>query len=191
MDKVPSPIRCVRRAQLVRYAPRYRRGCWNRAIKALCFTTAIVAPSAHADALIPFMVVPWGQVVLLPLVVIVEGAILRVLLPGSWGAAMLQSLGANAASTLVGVALYVGCMFFVGNVLYSWWFMGRLGTSGLRAGLISISFAVFLYAISWKIESVVIARMRKVTLAVVSKPCAVANAVTYGILLSLAVMVGR
>lgn len=146
---------------------------------------------AHADAMIPYMVVPWGQVFLLPLVIIVEGAILRGFLGGGVVAVMLQSLVANVASTIAGAALYMSGMPFVGDPLFTWWFKGALGTEAVRGALISLSFAVILWTISWAIESVVIARMRKVTLSVIAKPCAVANVATYGLLLALALWFGK
>ena len=67
----------------------------HRAVSWLSLLIGIVPLSAHADAMIPYMVVPWGQVFLLPLVIIVEGAVLRAFLGGGVVAVMLQSLIAN------------------------------------------------------------------------------------------------
>ena len=67
---------------------------------------------AHADAIIPYVVVPWGQALLLPIVVIIEGLILVASLGGGVMATMLQSLVANVASTIVGGLIYVGTMTF-------------------------------------------------------------------------------
>jgi hypothetical protein len=146
---------------------------------------------AHADAMIPYMVVPWGQVFLLPLVVIVEAAILRGFLGGRVIAVTLQSLTANVASTIVGALIYVGGMSLIGAPLFTWWFKGALGTEAIRAALISLFFATALWAISWAVESLVISRMRKTTLSVVAKPCAVADAATYVLLLALALWFGK
>ena len=141
--------------------------------------------------MIPYMVVPWGQLFLLPLVIIVEAAILHSFLGGGVLAVALQSLTANVASTIVGALLYVGSMSLIGHPLFTWWFRGGFGTEAIRAALISLSFALALWAISWAIESLVISRMRKTTLAIVAKPCAVANAATYVLLLALALWFGK
>jgi hypothetical protein len=137
------------------------------------------------------MVVPWGQVFLLPLVVVVEAAILRGFLGGGILGIALQSLVANVASTVVGALIYFAGMSLVGEPLFTWWFKGGLGTEAIRAALISLSFAAALWAISWGVESFVISRMRKTTLAVVAKPCAIANAATYVLLLALAIWFGK
>jgi hypothetical protein len=147
--------------------------------------------SAHADAMIPYMVVPWGQVFLLPLVVIVEAAIIRGFLGGGVIAVTLQSLVANVASTIVGALIYISGMSLIGDPLFTWWFKGGLGTEAIRAALISLSFAAALWAISWAVESLVISRMRKTALSVVAKPCAIANAATYVLLLALALWFGK
>src|SRR5258706_11390334 len=101
--------------------------------------------AAHADAMIPYMVVPWGQVFLLPLVIIIEALILRALLGGGVLAILLQSFLANVASTLVGAVLYIGTMSLGGNAMFTWWFKGTLGTEALRSALISFSFAAVLW----------------------------------------------
>lgn len=147
---------------------------------------------AHADAIIPYVVVPWGQALLLPIVVIIEGLILVASLGGGVVAAMLQSLVANVASTIVGGIIYFGTMTFVGEPMYMWVFRAGIFGKGraIRTTLLSLAFAAVLFTISWAIESWVISRMRRTTIRVVALPCALANTATYVLLLALALWVG-
>lgn len=164
----------------------------RRIVLRMSAAVAIVPAVAHADAIIPYIVVPWGQALLLPIVVIIEGLILVVLLGGRVTATMLQSLVANVASTLVGGIIYLGTMAFAGEPMYMWVF--RAGPFGkgraIRTTLLSFAFAAVLFAISWTVESWVIARMRQTTIRAVARPCALANAATYVLLLALALWVG-
>jgi hypothetical protein len=163
----------------------------NAPIRRLWLFLALAPLSANANAIIPYMVVPWGQVVLLPLVVVIEAAILRALIGGGVLAITLQSLVANVASTIVGALLYVGGMSLVGEPLFTWWFKGGVGTESIRAALISLSFAAALWVVSWAVESAAISRMRKVTFRAVAKACAAANGATYVLLLALALWFGK
>ncbi|MEK7234460.1 MAG: hypothetical protein AAB268_11635, partial [Elusimicrobiota bacterium] len=79
---------------------------------------------AHANAIIPYMIVPWGQVFLLPLVIIIEGVILQRLLGGKLRSILFQSFAANLLSTALGAALYFATMPLVGNRLFDWWSSG-------------------------------------------------------------------
>jgi hypothetical protein len=164
---------------------------WHRGVSHLWLLLGAVPLYARADAMIPYMVVPWGQVFLLPLVIIVEGVILRGFLGGGTVAVMLQSTVANVASTIVGAALYMSGMPLIGDPLFTWWFKGSFGTEAVRSALISLSFAAILWVISWALETFIISRMRRVALNVVGKPCAIANVTTYGLLLALALWFGK
>jgi len=165
----------------------------SRLIALSAFAAAAMAPVvAHADAIIPYVVVPWGQALLLPIVVIIEGLILVASLGGGVMATMLQSLLANVASTIVGGIIYVGTMTFAGEAMHMWVFKAGIFGKGraIRTTLLSLAFAAVLFALSWAVESWVIARMRRTTIRVVARPCALANAATYALLLALALWVG-
>lgn len=148
--------------------------------------------TARADAMIPYMVVPWGQVFLLPVVIFVEGAILRSLLGGKVLSTLLQSFVANLVSTTLGAALYYATMPLVGDRLFYWWFKGGFASEAVRNACIAIVFAVVLWTISWLSETLVIARMRKAnSIKEIAFPCALANLATYALLLALALWFGK
>jgi hypothetical protein len=148
--------------------------------------------AAHADAIIPYMVVPWGQVFLLPLVVIVEAVVLWRMLRGRFLSALGQSFVANLASTVLGAGLYFATMAAFGEPLFYWWFKGGFATKTVRNACIALGFAVALWFVSWIVESLVVARMRKVeSWRIVLIPCAIANLVTYVGLLALALLYQR
>jgi hypothetical protein len=136
--------------------------------------------------MIPYLAVPWGQLLLLPVVVVVEAIVLR----RSWGGRVAPILGqsfvANLTSTLVGAGLYRMTMGRLHEPLFDWWFKGGFGTEAIRNACISIGFASVLWLISWVIESFVLARLRKTGFSGVSRPCAVANVVTYAGLIVIA-----
>lgn len=174
----------------MRHSYRARSFAWPSSYLVLF---GLLVPSvANANAIIPYMAVPWGQVVLLPIVVVVEGLILWQLLSGRFPPALGQSFVANLASTLVGAALYFATMPLVGESLFQWWFKGGFSSEAVRNACIALTFAAVLWAVSWAIESVVIARMRKsLTWRGVSRPCAIANTVTYVSLFGLALLFQR
>jgi hypothetical protein len=152
----------------------------------------LVPSAANANAIIPYMAVPWGQVFLLPAVVVIEGLILWRLLSGRLLPALGQSFVANLASTLVGAALYFATMPLVGESLFQWWFKGGFSSEAVRNAFIALTFAAVLWAVSWAVESIVIARMRKSPVwRGVSRPCAIANAVTYVSLFGLSLLFQR
>lgn len=168
-----------------------------RGIRArLCYWWPIVLVcvplTVHADAMIPYMVVPWGQVFLLPIVIFVEGYILRSLLGGNFRSALFQSSVANLASTILGAALYFTTMPLVGENIFYWWFNGGFSSDAVRNACIAIVFAVVLWTISWLSETLVIARMRQANSNKgIAFPCAIANLSTYVLLLLLALWFGR
>lgn len=147
---------------------------------------------AHADAIIPYMVVPWGQVFLLPLVILIEALILRSLLHEKFRTSLNQSFIANLASTFFGVVLYILTMPLFGNLLFEWSFKGGFSTETIRNAFIAFAFAIVLWTISWLSEKTVIFRMRKTSsMKDVSFSCAVANLVSYALLLTLALWFGK
>ena len=154
---------------------------------------ASLAPcSAHADAIIPYMVVPWGQVFLLPLVIVVEAAILHSMLGGRFAAALGQSFVANLASTMLGAGIYFTTMTWAGDPLFDWWFKGDFATDTVRNACIAFGFAAILWFLSWLVESLIVARMRKAdSWRQVSRACAYANLATYAGLLALAIWFQR
>jgi hypothetical protein len=141
--------------------------------------------SAHANAIVPYMVVPWGQVFLLPLVILIEGAILYKLAGNRVMVAMFQSFLANIVSTVIGAALYFAIMPLVGRHLFEWWFKGGFASEAIRNAGIALCFAVALWTISWVSETLVIARLRKTTFKGIAPTIAWANVVTYVLLLAL------
>ena len=138
------------------------------------------------------MAVPWGQVALLPIVILVEGLLLWCLLGGRFPPALGQSFVANLASTLAGAALYFVTMPLVGEPLFQWWFKGSFSSETVRNACVALTFATVLWVVSWAIESLVIARMRKTqSWRDISRPCAIANVVTYVSLFVLALSFQR
>lgn len=157
-----------------------------------CIYLACTPLAVHADAIIPYMVVPWGQVFLLPIVILVEGFILRSMLGGNFRSNLFQSLVANVASTILGAALYLATMPLVEESLFTWWFKGGFSAKAVRNACIALAFACVLWAISWVSETLVIARMRKAnSIKEIAFPCAIANLSTYALLLALAILFGR
>ena len=147
---------------------------------------------AMADAIIPYMVVPWGQVFLLPLVICLEAVVLRQFLRGSFKSNLFQSFIANLVSTALGAASYTLASGFLNSVVFEWWFKGGFSEESIRSALISLGFAVVLWIISWTSESVVIAKLRKETIAKsILIASAWANVLTYVLLLAIAVWFGR
>jgi hypothetical protein len=129
-----------------------------------------------------------GQVFLLPLVVLIEAAFIRAFLGGSRLLALWHSFLMNLASTLLGVAMYIATGPLIGDSLYNFWW--RSGFDGQRVTAIFISavFAVVLFAISWVIETIVLRRLRPASPGMqVVRTIGIANAVTYVVLMGLAV----
>ncbi len=151
-----------------------------------------ISQQASADAIIPYMVVPWGQLFLLPVVVLLEAIILRLMLGGTVKSNLVQSFLANLASTAIGAVTYVVTSPIFGNAAFHWWFKGEYSTESIRSALIASAFAAVLWFVSWVSESFVIVRMRRGTSArPIISACAVANVVTYSSLLALAIWFGR
>ena len=157
----------------------------------LCAIGLCFSADAGADALIPYMAVPWGQVFLLPIVILIEAAILYALLGGTVRAILYQSFLANLASTIVGALLYVATTPLFGESLFSWWFKGEFASERVRNACIALLFAATLCGVSWLVESWVIARLRNTGFAAVSRPSAWANLATYALLLALALWFQR
>ncbi len=142
--------------------------------------------TARADAIIPYMAVPWGQVFLLPLVILIEGSILYSVAGGRILSAMFQSFIANIVSTVLGAILYFATMPLVGDHLFQWWFKGGFASEAIRNASIALGFAVALWAVSWASETAVVSRLRKMPFKAIAPAMAWANLVTYVLLLGLA-----
>jgi len=100
---------------------------------------------------------------------------------------LFQSFFANLVSTIIGAVLYIVTMPLVGDRLFQWWFKGGLSSETVRNALIALLFAVVLWTISWLSETAVLVRLRKASSwKGLSFPSAVANLVSYALLLSLA-----
>jgi len=150
---------------------------------------ALAAGGAQANAIIPYMVVPWGQLILLPLVVVVEAVILHRMLRGKFLPTLGQSFLVNLVSTVVGATLYYITMATVGQTLFEWWFKGPFASEAIRNAAIALALAVGLGVLSWLVESRGLAYLRQLTSwEHVLVPCAVANAATYTGLVVLAVV---
>jgi len=141
---------------------------------------------ARADAIIPFLWVPLGQLVLFPVVVAIEAAVIWRLLAGRKLAAVWHSLLVNLASTLVGAALYFATEPSLLPALNRVWWQGSFEYQGLRTMLIALGYAVVLFAVSWLVEGLLLVRLRssaprqRVVVTV-----GVANAFTYILLIAL------
>jgi hypothetical protein len=154
----------------------------------LATVLALAAGGAHANAIIPYMVVPWGQLILLPLVVVVEAVILHRMLKGKFLPTLGQSFLVNLVSTLVGAGLYYLTMTAFGQTLYQWWFKGGFASEAIRNAAIALALAIGLGVFSWIVESRGLAYLRQLnSWEHVLVPCAVANATTYTALVVLAV----
>ncbi len=159
------------------------RPCILGSVGAICLG---VSTNVAADALIPYMVVPWGQLFLLPVIVLIEASILYALLGGTLLRVAFQSLVANLASTVLGCVLYVATSPLIGHSIFEWWFKGDFASERVRNACLAFLFAAALWVVSWSTESWVVARMRKVQFSTVSGPCAWANLATYVLLFALA-----
>jgi hypothetical protein len=161
-------------------------------VSAIVALLAAVPGAAYANAIIPYMAVPWGQVILLPLVVLAEAPFIRRHAGGSFGLAAWHSLLGNLASTVAGAAIYLATMALVGDSLFRFWSKGHLTIGGqLRSMAIATAFAVVLWLISYVVEFLTVLRLRK---PMNSRPirlaCIQANALTYAVLLLLAFALG-
>ena len=162
----------------------YRQNTFN-AVWGVCAVS--LSSESNADAIIPYLAVPWGQAFLFPLVVLLEASVLWPYLKGRFLPLLGQSLVANCASTLIGALLYVATMPLVGDTLFQWWFKGDFASEAIRNACIALAFVAILWTVSWIIESLIIGRMRKLaSWKEVAKPCAIANVATYIPLLGLA-----
>jgi len=153
---------------------------------------ASIPLTVRANAIIPYMVVPWGQVFLLPLVILIEAFVLQRLLSGSFRSNLFQSFVANFASTILGAVLYLTTQGIIGERLFHWWFKGGFSSEAIRSACIALLFAILLWLTSWLSEAALLTRLRKSnTSGKVWFACAIANLVTYVLLLALAVWFGR
>ena len=90
---------------------KYRNVIWSAAI---VIALTLLAPPAHANAMIPFIVAGWfGMFLALVPIILIESAIL-VGVGAGVGEALLAMLVANLASTLVGIPLSIACEIGVG-----------------------------------------------------------------------------
>lgn len=167
---------------------RHRASQWS-----IWLIAGLCAPvEANANAIIPYMAVPWGQAFLLPIVILIEALVLWHLLSGRFPPVLGQSFVANLASTFVGAALYFATMPLVGERLFQWWFKGGFASEPVRNACVALVFAAVLWVLSWVVESLVIARLRKLEhWKRISRQCAIANLITYASLLGLAISFQR
>jgi len=159
----------------------------TKIILSLILIVLVIPVEACANAIIPYMAVPWGQLFLLPLVIIIEGFILRKLAGGSLLSTLFQSLTGNIVSTALGAAIYLATIEHIYDQIFTWWFKGSFASEALRNVCIALGFALTLYVISWVSETIVISRMRKTTFKEMAIPCALANLATYILLMVLAI----
>lgn len=145
--------------------------------------------TAFANAIIPYMAVPWGQAILFPIVVLAEAPFVRRHAGGGFVRAVWHSLLANLGSTIVGAVIYVAVMALVGESLFRFWSQGHLASGGmLRTVVVATGFAALLWLVSCLVESVVLTLLRKPADAgPIWRACIQANALTYAVLLAIAV----
>lgn len=142
--------------------------------------------TALADAIIPYLVVPMGQVFLFPLVVLLESLVLSCMIQGTWRRAVWHSFLINLASTLAGAALYFATMAVIGERIFNAWWKSGVEHQKMAAIVIALVFALALFGISWLIETVLLWRLRPTTdRRQAASACGVANGLTYAILLGL------
>jgi hypothetical protein len=151
----------------------------------LLVLVALAGP-AHADALLPYVVVPYAQVFLFPVIVIIEFVVLLLILKGRWWKVLLQSLLVNLASTLVGVGLSYATLMVVGDQIYAAWSKVSFERERVVGIETSIGIAVLLFFLSWVIESFLLVRLRRVDpRRKIWVASAIANVVSYIGLVSL------
>lgn len=168
---------------------------WNEIMKKLFQTPLIISLlvlcnplNAQANAILPYMAVPYGQAFLLPIVVLIESLILRRLAGRHLLIVLFQVFIANCVSTAIGAAIYFP---FLESPLFRWWEEAEIDSMPIISAIIALVFALILYIISWSTESIVIARMRKIKITDITGPCARANLATYILLLGLALILVR
>lgn len=161
-----------------------------RVLFGAALVVVLCVPSrAYANAIVPYMVVPWGQVLLLPIVALVETPLVRHHLGGGFGLGAWHSVLANLASTLAGAALGLVAMRLFGDWLFEYWSGAQYGPDSLqRSMLISGAFAALLYLVSGVVEARVLRSLRPNADPSRVRRCALqANGLTYGLLLALSV----
>jgi len=158
---------------------------------AVLLSLIVIPRTAYANAIIPYMVVPWGQLFLLPIVVLIEAIVLSKLLHDKLRATLFQSFIANIVSTIVGAVLLLATTPLIGDRLFEWWFKGGFSSEAVRSACIAIAFTIVLWTVSWTSETIVIARMRKASsIRALTFPCAIANSTSYAMLLVIALWSG-
>lgn len=165
----------------------------KRARESICsgVLLASLPLTAHADAIIPYMVVPWGQVFLLPFVILIEALVLKRILKGTFRSSFVQSFVANIVSTILGAILYFVTPSIFGERLFHWWFKGGFSSEAVRNACIALLFAILLWLISWISESALLARLRKTnSIRELLYASAFANLITYTLLLVIAIWFG-
>ena len=161
-----------------------RRGLSNK-VALVAFAFAAYPSIGHANAIIPYLWVPIGQLFLFPLVVAAESWLVWLSLKGGFRRILWRVLLANLASTAVGAALYFLSMPLVGKPLWDIW--NKFDTPA--AIIISFLIAAVLFGVSWLVETKVMVHMlhevekKRVRSAMLS-----ANLVTYLVLWSLSVL---
>jgi hypothetical protein len=153
-----------------------------RAAILILWALFLLPRAGHADGIIPYMVVPFGQTFLFPVVVLIEAVVLWRMLGNSFYRSLVTAFLANLASTVAGVALYFISTPILGDSMWNLW--RKYHTAGALG--LSIAIAVVLYSMSWALEKYVIStREPQISSALVSKTSAIANLVTYVPLLLL------
>ena len=159
-------------------------------IPAPLFVMVLIIPSnAVANAIIPYMSVPWGQMFLFPLIVLIESIVLTVAIRKPFWISLTVSIIANLISTVLGAVIYVMTMIKISHHLFPWWANGHIGSKEIRSLIIAFLFTGLLFVISWASETFVISRVLKVKWDRISKYCVKANLISYfplGILLIIA-----
>ena len=137
----------------------------------------LIFPSvAYANAIIPYLMVPFAQLFLFPIVVAIETGIINYRLKYGFWKALWRVAIANLASTAVGAGLYFGGMPIVGDTFWNLWM--RYKTPG--AIVLSLFFASVLFILSWSVESITAKPLFKEhSKPAISKAFLFANIATY------------
>lgn len=154
---------------------------------AVATSLGLIADGAQANAIGPFGVVPITSLILQPLIILVETAVLAgVLEPSFWAIAWRTAL-ANLASFLVGGVLLLCIPKSAANRLTFWALIeslqpGKKIASSRTSLLVTASVFIF-WCISWPVEALVLAPLFDRETRAMLWPSLLANSVSYLLLL--------
>ena len=125
-------------------------------------TALLIAASspAFADGILPFMTAPYGVVLLFPLVVLIEGAVILRMLGGRIRTALAHSFWCNLASTFLGVVLTLLVEYLFGKQIFLWDVQGMGYGSHLPYFVVTLAISAVLYLVTLAVEASCLSRLR-------------------------------